>query len=152
MGSGCPSNLRCASLVAKILDEGVARSEKLRSLVDLLASHPGVELEIKSRRLEPGLHAQGLLEVRAIYVRQGDEKQKHVTGVTGEVIIPLKAYGHELIPRLAHELQHVRVLLEGTIPTGSPKAEQAAIEFEQLVRAELAAFGAGEPPGTGSPK
>lgn len=145
--SGCPTNLDCNSRIAKLLGKGAARSERLRSLVDFLGRHPDVELELRFRRQERGKHAQSFLTVRGIYVRDGEETKKRVTGVTGEVVIPLMAYGHEQIARLAHELQHVRVLLEGEIAMGSSEAEQAVIDFEQLVRAEIDSFEAGEPTG-----
>jgi hypothetical protein len=145
VGSGCPPNLDCNARIAKLLNKGAAQSERLRALVDFLGRHPDVELGLQFRRQKPGKHAQSFLTARGIYVRDGEETKKRITGVTGEVVIPLMAYGHEQIARLAHELQHVRVLLEGSIPMGSSETEQAVIEFEQLVRAELAGFEAGEP-------
>ena len=41
---------------------------------------------------------------------------------------------------LAHELQHVLILLEGDITHGTAEEEQAAISFEERVRSELDAW------------
>ncbi len=148
-GGGCTPNLHCKPRVARLLHRGTAQSERLRTLVGFLDRHPGVELELRFHRQKAGVRAHGLLTVRGILVDDGEETRKRVTGVRGEVVIPWMAYGHELIALLAHELQHVRVLLEGTIPMGSSEAERAVIKFEQLVRAELAAFEGGEFAGDG---
>jgi hypothetical protein len=117
----------------------MARSPSLRSLVEELAAHSGVELSLEFRRQRSGKHAQSFLDVRGIYVPGGDGPERKVTGVSGEVVIPWVAYGDELIGRLAHELEHVRILLTADLEHGSPEEEQAARRFESLVRSELEA-------------
>jgi len=135
--TGCPANFDCGRRIERLLEIGMAESDALGSLVEALAAHPRVELKLRFRRQKPGTRAQSSLVVRGIYVRLGSETRRQVTAVSGEVGIPYVAYGRRQIELLAHELEHVRVLLESHIPHGTPEEEQAAIRFENLVHAEL---------------
>jgi hypothetical protein len=124
--------------MAKLLVRGIDESHSLRTLVETLGAHSGIQLELEFRRQKPGKHAQSFLTVKGVNARDHGKVHRWVTGVTGEVAIPWVAYAHEQIARLAHELQHVRLLLDGKIPFGGPEEEQAVILFEEIVRSELA--------------
>ena len=133
----CPTNLDCSSRMAKLLAKGIDESHSLRTLVETIGAHPGIQLELEFRRQRPGKHAQSFLTVRGVYASDQGEVHRRVTGVTGEVVIPWVAYAHEQIARLAHELQHVRLLLDEKRPSSDPEEEQAVILFEEIVRGEL---------------
>lgn len=133
----CPSNFECRPRLEILLAQGMEQSPSLHSLVETLASHPGVELNLVFSRQRSGKRAQSDLAVNGYYANEDGAIRRKVTGVTGTVTIPYVAYGHDQIALIAHELDHVLDLLNGISPKQAQAMEQEVVDFEKLVLAEL---------------
>jgi len=133
----CPPSFECSPRMKVLLAQGMEQSESFRTLVETLASHPGVRLDLGFRRPKAGKRAQSDLRVAGYYDVEDGEKVKRVTGITGVVIVPYASYGHRQIALIAHELGHVLIRLRGGPPLSWEIEEREANRIEAMVRSEL---------------
>jgi hypothetical protein len=133
----CPPRFECSTRMRVLLAQGMEQSEGFRVLVETIASHPGVRLDLDLRRPKAGKRAQSDLKVTGFYEVSNGERFRRVTGVSGEVTVPYASYGHKQIGLIAHELAHVLIRLRDGAPLPSMEEEREANTIEKRVLAEL---------------
>jgi hypothetical protein len=136
-GDTCPPRFECSSRIASLLADGMEQSGTFRAMVETLGSHPGVSLDLGLRRPKAGKRAQSDLRVSGYYEVSNGERLRRVTGVSGEVSVPMASFSHKQIGLIAHELAHVLIRLRDGAQLPPDVEEREANTIEKRVLAEL---------------